>query len=231
MAFGVTGDLGGSLTNLKLISSSTTPVAQSVADALDINGDIAASAYYGNSDGDLSETTSEYLLESGELDLSDLKLGEISTGLVRTSISLTTDNSESSHPKLTIVTQNGASAITAPDGALNTFTLPEITIKANSFAQPLGFEVDAGELQSCSLEFSCRYGIDTNGAGEPAAFGLAGAEGTVTAEFVNTGDSPAWTLEAGFTQVQAPTSEGPQAAWGTSSASARTVLARDVTAP
>jgi hypothetical protein len=224
MAFGVTGTLG-SATNVVLISSSTTPLASSVADALDINGDIADSAYYGS--GGLSETTNEYLIKSGTLNLNTLKLGEIATGQVITSIGVSTDNGESTHPKVTVVTQNGGAAIVAPDGGTKTFTLPSLVITANSFAQPLFFTVDAGELQSCSVEFSCRYGHDSDGLGTPAAFGVAGAEGTGTAGFVNVDGAPAWTLSTGWTETQAMTSEGPQAAWGTSSATARTTLTRD----
>jgi hypothetical protein len=215
-------------TVLELISSTETPVAQSNADALDINGDVAATAYYGNTSGTYSEATCEYLVKTGSISLALLKLGELDTGIIATSIGVSTDNSESAHPKITVSGSLGASAIVAPATKANTFKLPAITITANSFAQPIGFTVSQGELQSCSFEASCRYGVDTDGDGEPAAFGLAGAEATVSAEFVNTGTQPAWSLSlSGLTQVQAPTDDQPQAAWGTSTASARVIIARD----
>jgi len=211
-----------------LISSTETPDAQSNADALDINGDIAATAYYGNASGAYKGVTCVYLLKNGTRNLNTLKLGELSTGVIATSISVSTDNSESEFPKVTVSGSLGATAITAPEGLTNKFSLPSLTITANSFAQPIGFTVSAGELQSCSFEASCRYGVDTDGDGEPAAFGLAGAEATVSAEFVNTGTTPEWSLTlSGLTEVQAMTNDQPQAAWGTSTASARVILARD----
>jgi len=231
MGFGSTGQtdhFGIATTDLVLISSTSTPVAQSNADAMDINGDVAETAYYGNSSGTYSEATCEYLLKSGTIDLATLDLGELSTGVIATSIGVSTDNSESAHPKFTVSGTLGATAITAPTGLENTYTLPSITITANSFAQPIGFTVGEGELQSCSFEASCRYGVDTDADGEPVAFGVAGAEATVNAEFVNTGTQPAWSLTlSGLEEVQAPTDDQPQAAWGTSTASARVIIARD----
>jgi len=221
--------LGTLADKLELISSTNPPVPQSNTDALDINGDIAATAYYGNSSGTYSEATCEYLVKTGSINLNLLDLGELSTGVIATSIGISTDNSESAFPKLTVSGSLGASAITAPTGLTNKFSLPSLTITANSFAQPIGFSVSAGALQSCSFEASCRYGVDTDGDGEPAAFGLAGAEATVNAEFVNTGTQPAWSLASSFVEVQAPTNDQPQAAWGTSTASARIVLSRDIT--
>ena len=232
MAFGATATdhFGIATTDLVLIMSTETPVAQSNADAMDINGDITATAYYGNSSGTYSEATCEYLLKSGTLNLNTLKLGELSTGVIATSIGVAVDNSESEFHKITVSGTLGATAIVAPTGLENTYTLPSLTITANSFAQPIGFTVGDGELQSCSFEASCRYGVDTDADGEPVAFGVAGAEATVSAEFVNSGTLPAWTLTLlGLEEVQAMTDDAPQAAWGTSTASARVIIARDVT--
>jgi hypothetical protein len=228
MAFGTQTDhFSLATTDLILIDSSLTPVAQSNADALDINGDIAAAAYFGNSSGTYKDATCVYLLKSGTLNLNTLKLGELSTGVIASSISIATDNSESEFPKVTVSGQLGAAAVTAPTGSSNTWTLPSITIAATSFAQPMGFTVTGGELQSCTLEASCNYGVATDGEGEPAAFGLSGAAATTSGEFVSATDAPAWTPALGWEETQAPTSIAPQAAWQTSSAAARLILSRD----
>jgi len=213
---------------LKMVSSSNSPVAQNNADATDINGDLDSTSYFGNSSGTYSEASTTFVLYTGSIDLNTLDLGEVSTGKNITSITVETSNTESEHPTITVSGHLGASEITAPSGLTNLFTLPSITVTANSFAQPLGFTVDSGLLQSCSFEASCNIGMANDGAGEPAAFGLSGAEATVSAEFVNTTVDPAWTLSlSGLTEVQAPTNDEPQAEWDTSSASARVLIARN----
>jgi hypothetical protein len=230
MAFGTPVDhFGFETTDLIPIESSLTPVAQSNADALDENGDIAATAYYGNSSGTYQEASVTYLLKSGTLNINTLTLGEVEAGIVCTNISVATDNSESEFPKITCTGLLGASAITAPTGKSNKFTLPSISIKAVSFAQPMGFTNSGGELNSSSFEASCNLGNATDGAGEPVAFGLSGAQATISAEFTEASDATAWTL-SGFTEVQEPSSVAPQAGWGTSTATARAILARGAAA-
>ena len=60
-----------------LVESSKTPVANSRADALDENGDIADAAWYGNKEGDLYEASCTYQVDTTDVTVATaLKLGE-----------------------------------------------------------------------------------------------------------------------------------------------------------
>lgn len=224
---------------LKLVASSKTPRAQNRADALDANEDVAASAYSGNSAGSIYEVSCTYALVSGSLPLTELKLGEISSGILAESIEVSTSNG--GWPQITVTGFLGTETITAPSGYLNTFTLPAITVTGIKQAQLLGFTVSAGRLTASKITFNCTLAEQADGVGEPAAHGVSGGTGEVTAEFVRVDDQPAWALAAVLADsgdgavfmaevTQAPGADEGQAAWHTASGVAAFNLVRTASA-
>jgi len=206
-------------------SSDKTPVAKSRAEATDENGDIADAEWYGGTD--IFDVSNVYALKSGTLNLNTLKLGEQEPGVIISSISVATDNGE--WPKITVTGQLGNEAVTAPTGKANTWTLPSITLTAIKSAQPMGFTVSAGSLQNNTFEFSCDIAELTDGTGEPAAHGVSGAVGALSAELMNTADeAPAVSLTlSGLTLSQGLSTIEPAAEYHTASFSAEVILARD----
>ena len=84
-----------------LVESSKTPVANSRADALDENGDIADAAWYGNTAAELYEASCTYQVDTTDVNVATaLKLGELATGVVVTSIEISTSNGD--WPKITV---------------------------------------------------------------------------------------------------------------------------------
>lgn len=229
--FDLTGTGGVFETIGELVDSSETPVSQNRADAQDENGDIAASSYYGNTAGDLSEVSCTYALKSGTLDISDLKCGEITVGadnIVITSIEVSTENG--GWPQITVSGTKGTKTITAPTGFLNTYSLPSISIKGMKQAQDMGFVTTAstGRLTGSSLSASIELAQQDDGLGEPVAHGVSGGTVEVNADWVYTTAVPEWTPTAGmFTETQAPAATQPQADFHTYSATAAGTLTRD----
>jgi hypothetical protein len=213
-------------TDLKVVASSKEPVEQSRADAQDENGDVAASAFYGNTAGTLYEVSNTYALKGGSIDLATILLGETATGTIRESVEVSTSNSE--FPQITVSGKIGAQDVTDPSGKTSTFALPAITINGIKQAQLLGFTVSAGRLTGSSLEASIELAQQDDGVGEPIAHGLSGGTGTVTAEFVRVNSSaPAWTVTlSGATESKKPGVDEGQAAFHTTTAAYGFTLTR-----
>lgn len=222
----LTDHFGLATTNLILVESSKVPVEQNRVDAQDENGDVADTAYHGNTAGDLYEVSCTYALKSGSINLNTLKLGELTPGTIAESIEVSTGNT--AWPQFSVKGKLGAQTVTAPSGKANTFTLPDLTVSGIKQAQLMGFTVGSGRLTGCTLEAKIETAQQDNGLGEPVAHGVSGGTGTVSAEFVRITTAPAWTLTAAWlTQQKAPGLEEGQAAHHTSSAAAGFTLARD----
>jgi hypothetical protein len=224
-------EIAGMSDILKLVSSSKVPRAQERADAQDENEDIAASAYHGNSAGEIYEISSTFALKSGTLTLSDLNIGELVAGTVAESLGLTTANG--AWPQLTVSGFLGLETITAPTGKTNKFTLPAISVLGIKQAQCLGFTVSAGKLTGSSITFNCSLAEQQDGLGEPVAHGVSGGTGELTAEFVRILTAPAWALAAVLTAAeflaevtQSPGAEEGQAAWHTATGAASFIVPR-----
>ena len=104
-------------------------------------------------------------------------------------------------------------------------------------AQVLGFTVTTGRLTGSKIGFNCSMAEQLDGVGEPAAHGVSGGTGEVTADFVRIDDAPAWELAAVLADsgdgavfmaevTQDPQADEGQAAWHTSSGAASFNLAR-----
>jgi len=205
-------------TDLILIESSLSPDVESVATALDENGDLAARQEYGNDGGAIKTANCTYLLKSGTLDLATLSVGELEEGVAVESISVATSNGD--WPRVTVVGKLGMDEFQAPTGKTAAAALPTLTITGGKFAQPLSFTVGAGcKLNSCSFSAAAEIARADDGLGEPAAFGASfNAPPEITAEFVRITTQPSWTVSGALTQTQAPTTVQPQAAYHTSTA-------------
>ena len=226
--FGLTAGGGALETVGTLVESSETPVAQNRVDAQDENGDVAASSYHGNTEGDLSEVSCTYAIKSGTLNLNTLKAGEITvsgTKIVITSIQVTTGNGE--WPQVVVSGTKGTEAITAPTGLLNTFTLPSITIDGKKQAQTLNFTVSAGKLTGSSMTASVELAQQDSGVGEPVAHGVSGGTLELSADFVRVTDAIAWSVASPWTETQAPGADEGQAAYHTATGTGAGILARD----
>lgn len=212
--FGLADTLG------TLVESSKVPVANSRVDAEDQNGDIAASAWVGNKDGELYEASCTYQVDTDAVALATaVKLGQKETGVTITGVDGTTSNSE--WPKITVTGTLG----TQPLEQKKTYTLPTITIQPKKQAQPVGFSVTTGKLTGSSFSATCDLATATDGEGEPVAHGVAGAVITATGEAVAIStEAPAMAAEAEWTATTESGKSEPQAAWHTASISVERVL-------
>jgi len=224
-------DVGTLADIMVLVASSKVPRAQSRADAQDENEDIVASAFSGNSAEEIAEVSCTYALKSGTLDLSDLVIGELAVQIFAESLALTTANG--AWPQITVSGYLGLETITAPTSYTNQFTLPAISVIGMKQAQVLGFTVTTGRLTGSGITFNCSMAEQLDGVGEPAAHGVSGGTGEVTADFVRVDDAPAWELAAVLTdspflaEVTAdPGEDQGQAAWHTAAGAASFNLAR-----
>jgi hypothetical protein len=227
--FGALTDHFSAITTGWTLKNSIAPTRpKSRADARDDKGDVCAATWFGATD--IFEVTCDYELQSGTVDLNTLKLGEVEAGTAATSISVNPSNG--GWPKLSITGLIGLETMVAPDGFLNTFTLPSITLAGAYLAQPMGFTYDAGSLTDCTFAFSADLQEATSGVGVPTAHGITGAIGTLTANWQRCPDeTPAWTLTlSGLTSTQEPSDDGtqPDAAYHTNTSAAEIVIARDV---
>ena len=204
--------------DLILVDSSKTPDAESVAQALDENGDLAARTVYGNDGGAVSEASCTYLLKSGTLNLNTLSLGELETGVVVTSIEMATSNGD--WPKLTVSGKLGTPAFQAPTGKTAKAALPSQSIVGGKFAQPMTFTVGDGcKLTGCSFSVSAEISQADDGLGEPVAYAASfNNPPEISAEFVRITAQPSWTPTGALVETQAPSTVEPQAAYHTSSA-------------
>jgi len=198
-----------------LVESSKTPVANSRADALDENGDIADAAWYGNTDGDLYEASCTYQVDTADVNVATLKLGEKSTGVVITSIEISTSNGD--WPRVTVSGTLGTGALEQS----KTYAMPTGTVAAKKQAQIIaGITLTSGKLTSASLSASCDLATANDGAGEPVAHGVSGAVATATAEAVAiTDESPVLAADTGWKSQPGSSLNEPQAAWHTGSIS------------
>jgi hypothetical protein len=218
---------------LELISSSEHTIEQSRADALDENGDIAATQYFGNTTKDLRDVSCTYVIKGGTFNINLIKLGALaaSSTVLRESISVSTSNSE--FPQITVNGKKNIFAIVAPSGKLNTFTLPSFTLAGANRAQPMALTTGNGRLIACSLEASLEMAQQDNGVGEPIAFGVSGGTGSITAELVRLASLPTITVVTagnsafGLTQTKTRGLEEPQAAFHTASFSIGFTISRD----
>lgn len=220
--------------DLVLVDSTETKIELSRADAQDENGDIAASAFYGNTTQDMREVSCTYALKSGTLNINTIKLGALAASptLIRESIEVSTSNSE--FPQITVSGRKNAVAPTAPTGKANTFTLPSLSIVGRKVAQPVFFTTGANcRLTASSVEASIEIAQQDNGLGEPIAHGLSGGTGTFTGEFVRISAAPSWSVTIPspntnmFAETQAPGQEQGQAAFHTGTGTGAFTIIRD----
>jgi len=217
--FELTGAGGVFETIGELVASSETPVAQSRADAADKNGDITDSAWHGNTTAGLSEASCTYAVKSGTLDTSNLELGQLSAGIVVTSIEVATSNG--AWPQVTVSGILGSDALEQ----VKTYALPLYSITGKKQAQLMGIEVTTGNLTDCSMSASCDWAQQEDGEGEPVAYGVSGAVASASATAVATSeDSPVLAAAGGWTLSQGSGLEEPQAAWHTASMTVEQVL-------
>ena len=212
----------------RLVDSSKTPVANSRADALDENGDIADAAWYGNTDGDLYEASCTYQVDKNDVTVATvLKLGELSTGVVVTSIEISTSNGD--WPRVTVSGTLGTGALEQS----KPYAMPTGTVAAKKQAQIIaGITLTSGKLTSASLSASCDLVTATDGEGEPVAHGVSGAVATATAEAVAvTAESPVLAADTGWNITTGSALNAPQAAWPTGSISVETTLPVTIAAP
>jgi hypothetical protein len=223
--FGLAATLG------TLIDAPKTPRPQTRKDALDKNGDIADTAYHGNTAGELFDATCVYQLDGAnsgptELDLEDVEIGQIATGKVATSAAVDTANTD--WPKITITGVLGTPAL-EQDKA---WALTAGTIYARKQAQLIGIVVTTGELTSCGTSASCDLAQADDGEGEPVAFGVSGAIQTATAEAVATSSAaPVLAAAEGWTVQQATGKNEPQADWHTATINVEKKLTVTITPP
>jgi len=214
-----------------LVESSKTPVANSRADALDENGDIADAAWFGNTAGDLYEASCTYLVGERTGDIDDiatvLKLGELSTGVVVTSIEFLSRNGD--WPRVTVSGTLGTGALEQS----KTYAMPTGSVKAKKQAQIIaGITLTSGKLTSASLSASCDLATANDGEGEPVAHGVSGAVATATAEAVAvTAESPVLAADTGWNITTGAALNEPQAAWHTGSISVEKTLTVTIAAP
>lgn len=193
----------------KAIESSKEPRTKSIADAQDAAGDFDASTAYNDGVHDITVT---YQLCSGTLAVNTaLRLGEVESGLATSSIVISTSNGE--WPKVTVTGQMGLKPMVPPEGKGSTYTLPDWTIKGQKVAQPLGFTVTTGNLTGSTATLECTIHEAADGEGEPCAHAVSGGRATVTGEFVAGSTIPAWTVEAGGTEIKGLGKTQPQAAY------------------
>jgi hypothetical protein len=218
---------GMATTDLILIASEKTPAADARVDAIDENGDIADKAYTGA--GAIEDVKCTYSLITGTLNLNTLKLGELETGVIASSIAVTPQ--AGACPKIEVTGQLGTEAVIAPTGKASTFTLPDIEISAIMAAQPIGFTVTTGKLQTVSFTASCNPAQDVDGAGEPAAHGVNGASAQVTCTLTATSAAvPAIAAVSPWTITQPLSVIEPTGGWRTGTATLDLVLTRDAAA-
>lgn len=220
-------DGGGTLGDkLELTASSKTPEAMSRADAPDENGDIAASTWYGNTAAALFDVSCTYTVTSGTVDTSLLFGGEVSTGIVISSIAVATTNG--GWPTITVTGKLGTEAIVAPTGFTNKWTMPKFTITGAKRAQALAFTVGADcRMTDSSVEGSLDLAQAEDGLGEPAAHGISGGTLTMNVTFTTVTGAASWTLTGDWEETQAPGAEEGQAAYHTATATAELIWERD----
>jgi len=214
-------------TDLHFIESSTTPMAISVEQAMDENGNVAAEDSYES--GPAAAIECVYDLLAGTLDLDDVYLGFITASnpkVVAVSIGLVTSNG--AWPRLTV---SGFTGVTN-ETTMPQFFLPAITVNGLRQAQGLDFTVAAGcRLTGSSLTASGEFhhALDTDGA--VAAMAFTGANAEISMDAVEITAAVGWTPGGTWIETQAPGASNSNISWGTASASATKKLAKFVALP
>lgn len=230
----LTDHFGLASADLILVNSSNTKIEQSRADAMDENGDIAASTFYGNTTQNMREVSCTYALKSETLNINTIKLGALAASptVLRESIEVTTSNSE--YPQITVSGRLNIISMTAPTGKVNTFTLPTLTLSGRKVAQPIFCTAGAGcKITGTSLSANIEVAQQDNGLGEPIAHGVSGGTGTFSAEFVRVTQACSWSIVTtnntsfGITETQAPGAEQGQAAYHTATGNGAFTIIRD----
>lgn len=235
MSFGaLTDHFGLATAGLVLVDSSESIIELSRADALNEDGDIQASTYFGNTTQDMREISSTYALVSGTLDINTILLGEFvgATNIIRESVEVATSNSE--WPQLTVTGRKNAIAVVAPAGLTNTYSLPSIVFTGIKQAQPINFTTGVGcRLTGSSLSGNIEVAQQDNGVGEPIAHGVSGGTGTVSAEFVRITDQASWTPGVagtyGITETAPPGAAEGQASYHTATGTLAFTVLREAT--
>ena len=220
---GDTDHFGLATDHMVLVSSTATPVSQSRADAMDENGDIAASAWHGNTSAGLQEATCVYALKSGTLP-TDLELGQLDVGVVVLSIAVATSNGE--WPQITVSGIIGSEALEQ----IKTYALGTLNVAGKKQAQAMGVALTTGKLNDCTLTATCDWAQQEDGLGEPVAYGVSGAIASADATAVATGTAvPVLAAAAGYTVSQGSGKDEGQAAWHTASITTEKVLTVTIT--
>lgn len=219
--FGLAGNTGW--TTAILIESSKKAVEQQRADAMDENGDVVASEYFGNDAGTLYDISCTYALKSGTFvaraageAASYFILGELTAGTIVESFELVMSNS--AFPTLTLSGKLGAQTVVAPSGKTNKYYLPTdvLTVTGAKIAQAYGFTVSQGKLTQCTISGSIDLVQQDDGTGEPAAHGIGNGILEVTIDLVRVGaNAPAISVTSGFGAMVVDDVTQPQAAFHT----------------
>ena len=230
----LTDHFGLASSDLILVGSTETLIELSRADALDENADIAASTYYGNTTQDMRDISCTYALKSGTLNINTIKLGATSAAPTVLRESLEVGTANDGFPQITVSGKKNISAITAPSGKLNTFTLPSVVISGIKQAQLMCFTTGNGcRLTGSSITASVEMAQQDNGVGEPIAFGVSGGQGSISAEFVRVTAAPSFTINTtgntnfGLVVTANPGIEQGQAAYHTGSGTIGFTIIRD----
>lgn len=192
--------------DLKLVKSTQTPHAKSVAKAQDESGNEIDETKFGTDT--ILDVTCEYDLIKGTLDTATLKLGKYSEGAtgvaplyesIADGISWKTSNG--AWPRITVkgatilaAAPAGVSALfNATDGDLPTFTCPSVTLTGSKTAQPIFFTLASGaRLTGSGFSFDGKLDWHTE-TGQTLAGALTGAEMKVDGDAVEISAAPAFT--------------------------------------
>jgi len=229
MAFGVTPTTYPLSTNTGLVPTAynETPRAESVADATDENGDVAARTYYGGS-ATIKDCSITLVFKSGTAPSSITLGADTAQGTSRwiNNVELTTGNGQ--WPTYVIQWKEGLTNVT---GSKFTVALPSVT--PTKTAQVLGVGPASSvsstlKLTGSSASWSCSYNEQLDGQGEFAAASFSNGVASSSANGVVISGTPAWTAETGWTTEDggAPIEE-TNTDYGTSSANVSKFLAAD----
>jgi hypothetical protein len=228
--FGVITDLvaGDATAVLKTQNFSSVPHAKTGAYAIDEFGDSVAATYYGDqgSAGTLaSDISYELVLSAGSFDMADLVLGGKGSGLVMTSVEVTTKNNE--WPKISV---SGRDAVSTADlTGMGTWALPTLTINGRKKAQPIGFTVGVGcKLQGCGVTAKVDDANEAGDLGEEAAYDVDNGILTGTADLMEVTAACTWTIDVPFgaTETQVPGEDKSNTAYGNATGAFELVLTR-----
>lgn len=229
MGFGITKSTYPLSTNTGLVPTaySETARAESVSDAPDEDGNVAARTYYGGS-ASIKDCSITLVLKSGTAPSSIVLGADTAQGTTMwiTNVELTTGNGQ--WPTYVINWKEGLTNVT---GSKFTVSLPSV-IPAKK-AQPLGVAVATAKattmkLTGSSASWSCDYSEQLDGQGEFAAASFSNGTATSTADGVVISGDPEWTANTGWTSEDgAAPLTASNTGYDTTSASVSKFLAAD----